>query len=155
MHLYYSRMIFRDQLNEIIEDPQLALMGVRIVKEEGFSFFLVIPKMNSNLKPVVRFDCTGYDLVPPLVDFVHPVTFKKLQAQYWPDSTVQDHQLYGQAICLAGTRGFHDHQGHQREQESFDNYRNSLRLINVVKRMKEKIDGMSFPGGGPYEQYNC
>lgn len=154
MHPYFSQMLFTDQLNEIKADPQLAAMGVRVIKEEGFAFFLVIPKSGTNINPVVRVDCPGYDLIPPLVDFAHPVTFEKLADQYWPDSTVQNHQLYGRAICLAGTRGFHDHQAHQASQESFDNYRNSLRLINIVKRMKQRIDSMNFPGGGPYEQYH-
>lgn len=147
MHKQYSIQYFEQQLKEVTDDPIISEYGAVVSQDGDLSFILTATKSEANIRPMLRFDCSNFDIEPPLIEFIHPVTRKKLDDCYWPP-TVGDHQLYGRAICLKETRGYHNHQSH--ETDSFDNYRNGFSLLRIVIAILTRINQWNFPQGGPY-----
>ncbi len=147
MHSEDSKKYFIEQLQDIMDCPRIKERGAVVNKDGGLAFILSTTKKITGQHPIIRVDCTGFDLDPPLVEFLNPISSQKLENGFWPGGTV-DHHIYGKAICLRGTRGYHTHESHL--QDSFDLYRNGYTLLSLVLSLLDRVDQWEFPGGGPY-----
>lgn len=147
MHKQYSIQFFERQLKEVADETSISERGAVVCQDGDLSFILTATQSSTKIRPMLRFDCKNFDIEPPLVEFIHPITKEKLEDGFWPP-TVGDHQLYGRAICLKETKGYHSHQSH--ETDSFDNYRNSFSLLRIVIAILDRIDQWNFPQGDPY-----
>lgn len=130
--------LIEEQLDKALANPR----GWETVKYRFPYLRFTLTEASTRKKFRIRLDLAEYDLQPPRVAIVHPVTGLEVSRRYWPQQSnfterTNHHDTDKPWCCTVGTREFHDHFHHKHV--SWDSRRNYMDLEAILCNLADNI----------------
>jgi hypothetical protein len=115
----------------------LGSSGAKLVRS-GTHVFLTVPRGRDGNPATFDLDCSQFDAQPISVDMVTNETHESLPMDQWTPGVPHSlHPVTGRPfVCLQGIAEYHSHPSHVAD--SWDRYRTTYRLPQLVRRLLEK-----------------